>query len=229
MKTLGERMKENYEEPFDFRLPMRMPVVVRVDGKSFHTWTRSAGLDLFDESFHAAMTRVAEGLVGELQGAEMVYQQSDEASVVLHNYKRFNSQAMFNNRVQKLASVAASVATAYFNGSRPGGVPALFDARAFVLPVDELNNYLVWRQRDCRRNSINKLGQAHFSRGELRGRGAPEVLQMLSGAGHAWEDELPEKFRAGTLLVGGGEPVAAPDFRCDQWIAWLGEIMSREE
>ena len=37
--TLGDRMK-GYENAYRFYLPRRMPVIIRIDGRAFHTFTR---------------------------------------------------------------------------------------------------------------------------------------------------------------------------------------------
>lgn len=95
--SLGDRMK-GYEQAARVRLPMRMPVILRIDGRAFHTYTRDCDKP-FDTKLMAAMDDVALRLCEEVQGAQIAYVQSDEISILVHNYKRLQSQAWFDNQV----------------------------------------------------------------------------------------------------------------------------------
>ena len=107
--SLGDRMKR-YETATRTSLVPRMPAIVRVDGKAFHSYTRGLAKP-FDVLFMRAMNDVARKLCEEIQGAQLAYVQSDEVSVLVHSYKRFASTPWFDNQVQKMVSVAAAVAT----------------------------------------------------------------------------------------------------------------------
>lgn len=108
--SLGDRMN-GYEQASRAALPARLPVIVRLDGKAFHTWTR--GLERpFCAPFIDAMNGAARVLCSEMQGAALAYVQSDEISVLLHNYRRLTSSAWFDNEIQKIVSVSASIAAA---------------------------------------------------------------------------------------------------------------------
>lgn len=113
MMTLGERMKE-YEFQSRTRLLRRVPVVIRIDGKAFHTWTR--GLDKpFDTELINIMQKTTLALCEQIQGCVLGYTQSDEITLVLVDYQNRDTCAWFDNQVQKIVSVAASIATAEFN------------------------------------------------------------------------------------------------------------------
>lgn len=111
--TLGTRMKE-YEAVSKNRLMRRTPVIIRLDGKAFHTFTR--GLDKpFDSDFVTMMQQTMLHLCENIQGCVLGYTQSDEITLVLIDYQNRDSCAWFDNQVQKIASISASMATLYFN------------------------------------------------------------------------------------------------------------------
>jgi len=182
--SLGNRMKK-YEGVPDSYLVPRMPVILRLDGKAFHTLTR--GMDKpIDWRFNECMALTAQTLCENIDGAKIAYTQSDEISLLLVNYRTLQTQPWFGNRVQKMCSVAASIATASFNSLflrvfPERGIMGLFDCRAFNLPKEEVVNYFIWRQQDASRNSVASLAQAHFSHKELHGKdfGAMQDMLML--------------------------------------------------
>jgi len=112
--SLGDRMKENYENRFKFKLLRRTPVIVRIDGKAFHSFTRGFNKP-FDKVLSNAMDKTMQQLCENIQGCVFGYTQSDEITLILNDYKKLESSAWFDNEVQKICSVAASMATMYFN------------------------------------------------------------------------------------------------------------------
>lgn len=196
---------KRYEAVFDNTLVRRSPAIVRVDGKSFHTLTR--GMERpFDRGFAACMDAVAESLCEQMQGAKLAYVQSDEVSVVLTDYDTLQTEGWFGYRVQKMSSVAASIATSVFALAFSLAFPdrmasGLFDARVFVLPKDEVVNYFVWRQRDAVRNSILATGQAHFSPKQMHGKSTNQVQELLfQEHGINWSD-TDAYFKRGRCVV----------------------------
>ena len=114
--SLGDRMKENYEKRFKFKLMRRTPVIVRIDGKAFHTWARDFNKP-FDKVLSNAMDKTMKQLCENIQGCVFGYTQSDEITLVLNDYRTLETSAWFDNEVQKICSVAASMATMYFNSN----------------------------------------------------------------------------------------------------------------
>ena len=112
--SLGDRMKENYEGRFKFKLMRRTPVIIRIDGRSFHVWTKGFNKP-FDKVLSNAMDKTMKQLCENIQGCVFGYTQSDEITLVLNDYKTFETSAWFDYEVQKLCSITASMATAYFN------------------------------------------------------------------------------------------------------------------
>ena len=178
---LGKRMK-TYESVSRHFLMRRTPVIIRLDGKAFHTLTR--GFDKpFDKVLMQAMQETMLCLAQEVQGCVFGYTQSDEITLVLTDYKELNTNAYFDYNIQKLTSVCASIATREFiiaianltcNDEEKANkyfnklTNVAFDCRAFNIPVSEVCNNLVWRQLDCIRNSKQMVAQANFSQKELQ-------------------------------------------------------------
>ena len=112
--SLGDRMKENYENRAKTYLVRRMPVIIRLDGKAFHTFTRDFKKP-YDEIFHNTMNATMKYLCENIQGCKLGYTQSDEITLLLIDYDTLTTDAWFDNNVQKICSVSASMATMTFN------------------------------------------------------------------------------------------------------------------
>ncbi len=189
--SLGDRMKR-YERAHNVTLPPRMPLIVRVDGRAFHTWTRGCEKP-FDVVLMSLMDRVAMDLCKGIDGAQFAYVQSDEISVLVHNYKRFASQPWLDNRLQKVCSLSAAIASASLTIN--AGKVAHFDARAFVLPECEVANYFLWRQQDATRNSIQMLARSLYSHRECDRKNQTDLQEMCFQKGQNWNDLSAAKKR----------------------------------
>ncbi|MET7396129.1 tRNA(His) guanylyltransferase Thg1 family protein [Dactylosporangium sp. NPDC005572] len=196
---LGDRMK-TYEQVTRALLPRRTFTVLRVDGRSFHTYLRGAARP-YDIGFMADMDAVAEGLCAEIAGSVFAYVQSDEVSVLAVDFAGEGTQPWFGGEVQKWCSVGASIATAVLNARRPGSM-AMFDARVFTIadPV-EVARYFIWRQRDAVRNSVAMAAQAEFPHRRLQGVGSAGMQELLwSERGINWND-YPDGCKRGRVVV----------------------------
>lgn len=178
-KSLGDRMKK-YESVSKSYLTNRTPVIIRLDGKAFHTFTKHCKRP-YDTLLHDAMVKTALYLVENIQGAVFAYTQSDEISVIIRDWDKLETEPWYDNQIQKIVSISASMATARFNQcyDHPNENLAMFDSRVFNLPKEEVHNYMVWRQQDAERNSIQMLGQAHFSHRQLQKKSCPQIKDML--------------------------------------------------
>lgn len=183
--SLGDRIK-GYEDVWRIKLPQRMPVIIRLDGKAFHSLLSHAQKP-FDYEFIDTMKRTVYTVMEGLQNAVLAYCQSDEISILFHNYKKLTTESWYDNNLQKMISILASSVsvnfTKYFN-HRTG----LFDARAFVLPEAEVVNYFIWRQNDAIRNSIQTVGQHFFSHKDLQDKSCEDIKQMLLEIGKNWNE-----------------------------------------
>lgn len=202
--SLGDRMKANYENRTRYSLPRRTCTLIRVDGKAFHSYTRGCARP-YDVDLMSAMDAAMQGLCESMQGVCLGYVQSDEISVLLSDFEETKTEAWFDGNVQKIASISASIATAYFmEARRAQGYErlAFFDSRAFTIPdAREVEEYFIWRQQDATRNSISMTAQAHFSHKELAGKSGSDMQEMLwSRCGVNWND-MPGPFKRGRCCV----------------------------
>ncbi len=193
--NLSERIKR-YEDTYRAVLPFRMPVIVRVDGRAFHTMTRGCEKP-FDSGLAAAMDVTAAALLSGIQSARFAYVQSDEISVLMIDYNRFGSQPWFDGCVSKIISIAASIASVTF--TREWGRPAHFDARAFAIPERDVRNYFVSRQLDATRNSIQMATRALYSHKQCHGKNTNEMQEMMHDKGVNWND-YPSRWKRGRGL-----------------------------
>jgi tRNA(His) guanylyltransferase len=193
---IGDRFKA-YEACWDFSLPRRMPMVIRVDGRAFH------GIKLekpFDVAFFDAMSETAIALCKAIQGSVLAYFQSDEISILARDDMAPNTEAWAGKRLSKVVSLSAAIATAAFNRASEGRYgQRQFDSRAFVLPdLSEVTNYLIWRQQDATRNSVSMSAHAAFSHKSLHGVNSNAMIDRLREAGKPWE-ETPTHFKRGAV------------------------------
>mgnify|MGYP000003642099 CR=1 FL=1 len=227
--TFGDRMKR-YELVSKSYLPIRTPVVIRIDGRAFHTFTRGFKRP-FDNVLNKAMQDTMKYLCQNIQGCILGYTQSDEITLVLIDYQRLETSAWFDYNVQKCASVSASMATMAFNKSFKDAVgsmvalrnldpdsekykdfnadvyinnfdKAVFDARVFSIPKEEVCNNILWRQNDAVRNSIQMVGRSYFSNKELFMKSTDDIIEMLKSEKNIdWNSDYPIKFQRGSCCV----------------------------
>lgn len=74
---------------------------------------------------------------------------------------------------------------------------AVFDARAFSMPKDEVCNYLIWRQQDATRNSIESVGQAYFSHSDLHKKSCDMIQEMLWSQKNINWNDFPTSCKRG--------------------------------
>ena len=237
--AFDKRMKK-YEFVSRHYLTTRTPVIIRIDGKAFHTFTRGFQRP-FDDVLSKTMQETMKYLCENIQGCVLGYTQSDEITLVLVDYKNIDTSAWFDYNIQKCASVAASMASLAFNkffdnnineyGREhiedwdEGGTSrtlspdervslkiaetyykayqkgAMFDARAFNVPKEEVCNNLLWRQNDATRNSIQMVGIAYFSHKQLDKKSTSNIQDMLMlEKGVNWND-YPTKYKRGSCCI----------------------------
>lgn len=223
---LGNRMKEYYENIPKTKLMRRCPIILRIDGKSFHTFARNFQKP-FDEILIISMQETMKYLCENIQGCVLGYTQSDEITLVLIDYKKLTSQAWFDYEVQKICSIAASMATMAFNESFSKNYSklyrskmeygenidelvktyafkagrAMFDCRCFNIPKEEVTNCIYWRQLDATRNSIQMVGQANFSHKELQNKSCNDIQDMLMTQKNINWNDLPTYQKHGSCCV----------------------------
>lgn len=204
--SLGDRMK-GYEGVPRTRLIPKVPVMIRLDGKAFHTFTRGMPRP-YHRPFHECMWEAARYLCEHIQGCQLAYVQSDEITLLLLDTMSLEAEGWFGYEVQKMASVAASLCTAAFNaalltGNEMDGLPALaaFDARVWNIPKTEVTNAFVWRQQDATRNAIQMVGQSKFSQKELHGVSCAQIQELLFQKHQVNFNDLPVPQKRGVCIV----------------------------
>lgn len=257
--SLGDRMKD-YEAVWDVSMMKRVPVVVRLDGKGFSRLTKRMKFEKpFDQWFVSAMSDTMVAVASKVQGCVLGYTQSDEISLVLINDQSLDAEPYFGNRVLKIASITASMATARFNRLIAKLDPnvdeeACFDARPFCVPDRvEAMNALIWRQQDCVRNSI--LSAAYYGIGKKAGRKTAQKMMhgldtsklqelMFQEIGVNWSTAYPPELKRGIVTyrkkfeieTPNGKAMrqkwiieGAPVFQSDEGKAWLLSLMSPQK
>ena len=197
-----QRMKSNYEDRYRFQLTRRTPVIIRIDGKAFHTYTKGLNKP-FDENLIEDMQKTTEFLCKNIQGAKLGYTQSDEISILLVDYDTLTTDGWFDYNVQKIVSVSASITTAIFNRLRVlrgKDNLAYFDSRVFNIPVDEVSNYFLARQKDAVRNSISMLAQSLYSHKQLENKNMSDMQEMCFQKGYNWNNLEYYKKRGSTII-----------------------------
>ena len=199
--SLGDRQK-TYENVYRHYLIRRMPVIIRIDGKAFSSFTRGCNRP-FDQDIINCMTEAALAVAKEMQGFCCAYVQSDEASFLLVDYQQLETEAWFDNNVNKLVSISASIMTARFNElwAKRNGKLAHFDSRAFNVPREDVSNYFLWRNQDWERNSLQMYAQSNFSHKELHKKNKVDMHEMLHQKGKNWATDLNDQQKNGTWLI----------------------------
>lgn len=233
---LGVRMKTFYEQIPKTKLTRRCPVALRIDGKAFRTFTRGFQKP-FDEVLIKSMQETMKYLCENIQGCVLGHTQSDEITLILVDYKKLTSSAWFDYEVQKICSIAASMATMAFNkafkkntdiyseskavtgylGQYYGDYEnvseqldiyrkafdkgAMFDARCFNIPKEEVANLIYWKQLDAIRNSIQMVVQANFSHNELQNKSCNDIQNMLPTQKNINWNDLPTYQKRGSCCV----------------------------
>jgi tRNA(His) guanylyltransferase len=173
---LGDRIKKNYEDRTRTLLPRRTYTLIRIDGKAFHTYTRGLKRP-FDSDLMLDMDTTAAYLCKNIMGAKMAYVQSDEISLVLTDFDNIGSQAWFDNNVQKMASISASMATASFNALRLSRVIQSPEIDSFKhkngLPVSKMFD-------DVKSDMLNDLGKQSMAMFDARVFQIPELTEVCN-------------------------------------------------
>lgn len=245
--SLGDRMKSYYEGISKTSLMRRTPVIIRIDGKAFHTFTRHFNKP-YDYVLQYAMAETTKELCKRIQGCIFGYTQSDEITLVLQDYEKLNTEAWFRYEVQKMCSITASMATMLFNKCFKEYVngfecsylysetfpekyskefkeqygldindtekikqlletyklvegTAMFDARCFNIPKEEVCNCVIWRQQDATRNSIEMLGRYHLGDKKLFKKNCSNIQDMLMTEKAVNWNDIPTKFKRGIAVI----------------------------
>lgn len=239
MYTLFDARMKEYERKSDYRLSSELPVIVRIDGRCFHSFAKNCKKP-FDKNIQRAMKETMLSLCENLQNCVFGYTQSDEISLIIYLSEEVNekgnqiAQPVFNWRIQKLCSTIASTATSFFNlyyfihyfnslfhDEKGFSLPtilekmhpptlATFDARVFNIPKKEVCNNIYWRQSDAYRNAIQLIGRAYFSHKELQNVKCEKIISMLKDKQINLTD-FPHQCLYGSYCIKGGKGWTIPE------------------
>lgn len=208
--TLNELMK-SYERAHASKLTPKSYAIIRVDGKSFHNYTRHLGKP-YDEQFMADMDSVAVRLCQDIPNARLGYVQSDEISVLLTDWSTEHdrdTKMWFDGKIQKMVSVSASMASTMLNIARPPvsfEKAALFDSRVFNLPdFETVEKYFMWRYLDAKKNSVSMAAHNMFSPKQVDGLTTQERVELCASKGVDW-NTFPAGFKNGRVVLQKSEP-----------------------
>lgn len=196
-----------YRSLTDYKLIPNLPVIIMLDGRSFSKVIKKRFSLPFDKRFIDMMDFTAKKLCAEIEGCRLAYVQSDEISLFLEDYKTIKSNSFFGYRLTKVLSIAASIATGYFNRELwkiyPEADPIQFDCKAWNVP--NLNDVYAWflhRQNDCVRNSKQQVAQSHYSHKQLEGLSADNQVQKLKDEkGISWWHDFRDEERYGRIVL----------------------------
>jgi tRNA(His) guanylyltransferase len=201
---LGDRCKELEQAEAGRRAMRGLPLLARLDGRAFHTFTRDLKRP-YEHGMSTAMIETARYLVQEMI-ALVGYTQSDEITLAWFEPSQSATSYVFEGRFQKLASVLAGMASARFcqlvreHLPHKAGETPHFDCRVWQVPtLDDAADVFVWREDDATKNSISMAANAHYSDAELDGKGSNVKQEMLWQKGVNWND-FPAFFKRGTYL-----------------------------
>lgn len=208
VSDLGDRIKAYENLEAGRRLLPLLPIVARMDGRSFHNFAKGLKRP-YDERLSQLMIETTRALVQETN-ARIGYTQSDEISLILYSDDP-DSQVYFDGRVHKMVSQLAAQTTAIFNFLLPQYIPEkaearrvdrmpTFDARIFIVPsLTEATNAILWREQDATKNSVSMAARAYYSHDELHNKNSSEMQEMLFQKGVNWND-YPTFFRRGSYI-----------------------------
>jgi tRNA(His) guanylyltransferase len=206
-KTLGDRMKRYEMEEAGRRMIPNLPIMARLDGRAFHTFTKGLSRP-YSPEFTRCMVETAAVLIDEFK-ADLAYTQSDEISLFWKNDDPF-APMQFDGRFQKWTSLLAAEASVAFNLSLFDHIPqkaptrknrAKLDCRVWQLPnLFEVYNAFLWREDDATRNSLQMAAQSHYSQKELHKAASPKLHDLLHEKGVNWND-FPAYFKRGTYIA----------------------------
>jgi tRNA(His) 5'-end guanylyltransferase len=259
--SLAQRMKL-YEEATNYTIAPRLPVIGRIDGKAFHTLTKRLKCDRpFDETFSRNMAQAALFLSTQIQGCMLCYTQSDEISFIMRSDQSRDAQPWFGNRIQKIVSVASSVVSAVFNKALKAEDPiAMFDCRIWYVPdMIEVENYFIWRQRDCVKNSITAAAHYEIAKAlddsgipygrnrtanMIDGKNQNERQELLCQKAHINWNDYPDHFKRGFVVYREDVEVTtehgpimrkkwiikpAPNFPSEEGKKWLVNVLNPQQ
>lgn len=197
--NLGDRIKK-YESVSHHTAMIKVPLMVRVDGRAFHTFTKNFKKP-FDNNLMYCMVAAAKAVASDMSGFKVGYVQSDEATFCLTDYDNFETQGWFDYDLSKVISTSAALMSVNFLKLIGTEKCPTFDSRAFSIPEHDVINAFLWRAKDWERNSLQMYARSFFSHKELHGKKRQDIHEMLHKIGKNWCEDLTAQQKNGTYLI----------------------------
>ena len=218
MDALGDRCKKLEMAEAGRRSMPGLPLIARLDGRAFHTFTRNLERP-YDARMSRLMIETTRFLVGELN-ARVGYTQSDEITLAWYEPSDSTSAYPFDGRYQKMTSVLAGLASAFFCKMMMSSMPEkqeatpCFDCRVWQVPtLKEALEVFVWREDDATKNSISMAASAYYDDATLKNKDGSAKQELLFQKGINWND-YPAFFKRGSYL---GRRAIERQFTDEEW------------
>ena len=218
-KSLKEKYNF-YRNLTDYRLLPNGYIMVMLDGRSFSKKIKNNFKRPFDETFINLMNETTKYVCEKVSGCKLAYVQSDEINLIL--YDDFEKDPFFGNRLCKLQSIIASIATSKFN--QLAFIEALkdnnchkddvinmiansslyeFDCKVWNVPnVNDAFASILYRQNDCIRNSKEAVAQNYFSHKTLHGKKTEEQIELVKEYyGVNWYNDFTRGEQYGRVII----------------------------
>ena len=191
---------KKYEKEYEISIPKDNHIVIRIDGHKFSKLSKKYLEKPFDEEFSYAMIKAMKAVFNEFN-ATFGYTQSDEITIIIPSNNQKGYTHPYNGRIQKLASLSASLATLEFNKNMSKFIGnAWFDSRVFSVPDEKLVDVIVERKRDAIRNSKSMFARSYASHKELLNKSANEQIKYVKEKYKKDWNEIDDKFKFGTYI-----------------------------
>lgn len=204
-KTLEDKCLY-YRSLSDYKLLPNSYVIVMLDGRSFSHMVKNKFQKPFDDDFIGMMNETAKYVCKNVQGCKFAYVQSDEITLVLTDFDTPTTDAFFSNRLCKMQSIIASLATSKFNqlmiayhfdklygeneclemtandvACKVHSLPVYqFDCKCWNVPTyNDVFAWILYRQNDCIKNSKQQTAQTYLPHKELLGKNTDEQITLL--------------------------------------------------
>lgn len=201
---------ESYQEQSEYKLLNKLPVVSIINGRSFAKITSLLDKPYCQE-FTECMVSTALKLCNEVEGTIFSYHHNDEIILVSRNDQSNDTEPWFDNKVQKLSSIIASIATLQFNNCINAVnlnllSEAYFTVKVFTVPnVSEAINTIIYKQQQNFYTSIQfacfyellKKYDRTYIRDMVQGLSFEEKIELLQQECNVDFNQYPIAFRRG--------------------------------
>lgn len=200
----------SYQNNTDYRILEKLPLIIKINGRNFSKVTSLLNKP-YDSKFAEGMTSVLFKLCSEVEGVLFGYYYNDEIIILCQNDQNNETEPWFNNKIQKISSVTASMGTIYFNNyikhyplniigdpifsSQIFGVPNIAEAINAIIFYQQ-QNFHISIQSACFYELLKKYDK-NMIREMLSGLNIDEKIDLLNRECEIKFNEYPLSFKRG--------------------------------